>query len=66
MNYKEAPKYKGELVVYTNARGEEFIYRLLERMKTSSGRIYALLQDNMVKHSFVRVDFDRIRPYEGK
>lgn len=66
MNYKDAPKYKGELVIYTNARGEEFTYRLLERMKTTGGRIYALLQDIAVEHSFVRVDFERIRPHKGK
>lgn len=62
MDWRDAPKYIGRLVIYTDNRGEDHLYILKERRKDRAGRIFAIIQDLRVKNSYVRVSFDKISP----
>ena len=64
MDWRDAPRWKDKMVVYTDARGEEHLYILRDRRKDRQGRIFALIQDMRCKNSFMRVAFKRLTPCE--
>ena len=57
MDWRDAPKYIGRLVIYTDHRNEKHIYRLNARKKYNTGKIFAELKD-LRCDSVVRADFE--------
>ena len=65
MDWRDAPKYIGRLVIYTDHRSEKHIYRLQARKKYNTGKIFAELKD-LRCDSVVRADFERLMPIGGE
>lgn len=65
MDWRDAPKYIGRLVIYMDHRGEKHIYRLNARKKYNTGKIFAELKD-LRCDSVVRADFERLMPIGGE
>lgn len=59
MDWRDASRYLGRLVIYTDQRNEKHIYRLQARKKYNTGKIFAELKD-LRCDSIIRADFERL------